>query len=60
MFAMLGFGVAVYTLYAAVTGAVYAKSGPGGEEIRRDESPGKFWTVIAIYGLLSLALVTVF
>jgi hypothetical protein len=52
--------VGIYTAYAALTGSVYAKSGPGGRLVSREESPEYFWTVIAIYSGLSVALLTVF
>jgi hypothetical protein len=60
VFKVLGLLVAVYTLYAAVNGAVYARSGPWGRTILREEEPRYFWTVIVIYLGLSVALVAVF
>jgi hypothetical protein len=60
MFKALGVLLAGYTLYAALRGAVYAKAGPAGRLVTREESSGYFWTVIAIYSALSLALLTVF
>jgi hypothetical protein len=60
MFKVLGLMVGVYTLYAAVTGEVYAKSGAWGRTVSRAESPEYFWVVIAIYAGLALALATVF
>ena len=42
MFKLLGILVALYTLYFATTGRVYAKSGPGGRTVSRDESPRYF------------------
>jgi len=60
MFTLLGVLVAIYTLYAASKGEVFAKSGPWGRWISRAESPRYFWVVISIYGALSLALLTVF
>jgi hypothetical protein len=60
IFKAIGIVVALYTLYAAVFGRVYAKSGPGGRTVSREETPGYFWTVIAIYAGLSVALLTVF
>ena len=60
MFRIIGVLVAVYTLYALFSGRVWAKKGPGAEEILRQESPGYFWTVIVIYFGLSLALVFYF
>jgi len=60
MFKALGILVAIYTAYAAVQGAVYAKHRAWGRTIRRSEEPRYFWAVIGIYGALALALVFVF
>lgn len=60
MFKLLGVLLAVYTVYSASRGAVFAKSGPGGRMVLRSESPRYFWVVIAIYAGLSLALLTIF
>jgi hypothetical protein len=60
MFNIPGVLVGLYTLYAAVTGEVYAKSGVWGRTVSRVESPDYFWVVITIYAGLSVALITVF
>ena len=60
MFKLLGVLVGFYTVYAAVAGSVYAKSGPGGRTIARADEPRYFWAVIAVYAALSAALLTVF
>ena len=60
MFKMLGLILGLYTLYAVVTGEVYAKSGTWGRTVSRAESPEYFWVVIFIYASLALALATVF
>lgn len=60
MFKLIGAALAVYVCYAIVNGSVYAKSGISGRNIAREDSPRYFWSVIAIYAVLSLALVTVF
>ena len=60
MFKALGFILAIYTVYAAFTGEVYAKSGASGRTVSKEESPTYFWVVIGIYAALSVALVTVF
>lgn len=60
MFKVLGLLVGLYTLYAAVVGEVYEKSGAGGRTVSRSESPKYFWVVIAIYAGLALTLVAVF
>ena len=62
MFKALGVFVALYTLWAAFDGKVYAKQSGlrGGRHIERAEEPRYFWAVIAIYGGLAVALMTVF
>lgn len=60
MFKALGLLVGLYTLYAAVTGRVYAKSGAWGRTVSRAKSPEYFWVVIAIYAGVALAMVIVF
>jgi hypothetical protein len=60
MFRVVGLLLSLYTLYAAVTGEVYAKSGAWGRTVSRAESPEYFWVVIAIYAALALALATIF
>ena len=62
MFKFLGILVGAYTLWAAFEGRVYAK--PLGlrqiELITKQDRPRYFWVVIAIYGCLSVALLTIF
>jgi hypothetical protein len=60
MFELLGALVGLYTLVAALKGVVHAKSGMWGRTISKRESPEQFWTVIAIYGALTVALLTIF
>lgn len=60
MFDVLGVLLGLYTLYAASTGAVYAKSRAWGRTVERQQSPTWFWVVIAIYGVLSVMLVVWF
>jgi len=60
MFKGLGVLLAIYTLYAICQGRVFAKSGVWGKTISRAASPHYFWAVIAVYSLLSLALLTIF
>lgn len=57
---MLGLLLALYTIYAVFTGEVYAKSGPGGRTVQRDQSPEYFWVVVVIYAGLSGALLFLF
>ena len=60
LFKLLGIAVAAYTTYAAVTGTVYAKSGVRWRIVTRTNASTYFWIVIAIYGALSVALLTIF
>lgn len=60
MFKMLGVLVAIYTLFSAYRGEVYAKHRAWGRTITRAAEPRYFWAVIGIYGLLGLALMFVF
>ena len=60
MFKALGTLVLLYAACAAVIGEVYAKSGAGGRTVSRDDSPGYFWGVIAIYLGLGLAMTLYF
>ena len=60
MFKLLGALVGGYALVAALKGMVYAKAGMWGHTISKRESPERFWIVIAIYGALSVALLTIF
>lgn len=60
LFRLLGVLVIAYALYAAWRGEVFARSGAWGKTVLREQSPRYFWVVIAIYGLLGLALLTVF
>jgi hypothetical protein len=60
LFKLLGVLLAMYTLYSALRGEVYAKQRAWGLTFRRTEEPRWFWTVIVIYAGLSVALLTVF
>lgn len=60
MFKLLGLLVIAYALQAAYKGRVYAKAGPGGRHVDREESPEYFWMVIVCYLGLGVALLTIF
>jgi hypothetical protein len=60
LFEILGLLVGGYTVYGVFSGRVFAKSGPGGRIVSRDQSPEYFWVVIVIYAVLSLALLFLF
>jgi len=60
LFHALAVLLAIYVLYAAYSGTVYAKDRWTGKAIHKSESPREFWTVIAIYAGLALALWFIF
>ncbi len=60
LFNGLGVLLAIYTIYATSQGEVFAKSGAWGKTISRMDSPKYFWTVIAVYSLLSMSLLIIF
>jgi hypothetical protein len=60
IFTTIGLALAVYTVYGAWSGEVYAKRGVWGRKIFRENSPVYFWIVISIYAALAIALVTTF
>jgi hypothetical protein len=60
LFDLLGVLLAIYTGYAAVTGSVFIRHRGWGRTVLRAEETGYFWTVIAIYGALSVALIAYF
>lgn len=60
VFTLIGILLAAYVLYAVATGEVIAKAGAGSRRVRRHDAPGYYWTVIAIYAGLAVALFTVF
>ena len=60
LFELLGALLGIYTVWAVFEGEVYAKAGPGGRKVSRDDTPRHFWLAIAVYAGLSLALLTVF
>ena len=60
MFRLMGVVVALYTISAIIRGEVYARDGPGGRTVSRIRSPEYFWTVIATYAALSIALIAFF
>ncbi|MFO1495162.1 MAG: hypothetical protein U1F26_10945 [Lysobacterales bacterium] len=60
MFKGIGVLLALYVVFAVLSGRVYAKAGMAGEQVHRQTSPAYYWVVIAIYAGLSVALCTVF
>ncbi len=57
LFKAMGLLLAGYVIMAVVTGAVYAKSGVWGRTLRRMDRPLHYWSVIAAYIVLSVALI---
>jgi hypothetical protein len=60
VFDMLGVLLAIYAVYAAWSGSVFARQGPWGRMFRRDEGQAYFWSIVAIYAGLSVALIFYF
>lgn len=60
LFDMLGVGVAAYTAYAAATGSVFIRHRAWGRSVLRSDEPRYFWVCIGMYGLLAVALITIF
>jgi hypothetical protein len=56
LFRALGLLLACYIVVAVLSGAVYAKSAVWGRTFRCAEEPLRYWSAIAAYALLSLAL----
>jgi hypothetical protein len=56
LFGALGLLLAGYIVVAVLSGAVYAKSGLWGRTFTRADEPLRYWSAIAAYVLLSLAL----
>jgi hypothetical protein len=60
LFKLLGVLVGAYAFLAALKGEVFARSGPWGRIVSRAREPAYFWSVILVYAVLALALLTVF
>jgi hypothetical protein len=60
MFKLIGVLLALYTLFAALKGEVYARSRAWGRTITKAETPAYFWVVIGIYAALSVSLFVIF
>jgi hypothetical protein len=57
LFKALGLLLAGYVVMAVLRGAVYAKSAVWGRTFRRIDQPLRYWSAIAVYTLLCVALV---
>lgn len=59
-FKLVGALLALYILQCIASGSVRVRAGLGSRTYEREMAPGRFSVAIVIYGLLCLALVTVF
>lgn len=60
LFDLLGALLGLYVVLAIVRGRVGAKDGWRLREYAREDDPVPFWTTIAIYALLAIALIVWF
>lgn len=60
MFKAIGVIVALYVAYCVYRGEVLVRSRAWGKRVARSEAPREFWLSVGIYGLLAVALLTVF
>jgi hypothetical protein len=60
MFKVLGVALLGYVLHCLYTGRTFAKSGMWGREFARDDAPFRYWSTVAVYAVLAVALMTVF
>lgn len=59
-FRLLGVLLGLYVAYGVANGEVYARSGAWGRTFRRDEEAWRYWSTIAVYGGLTVALLFYF
>lgn len=59
-FDLLGVVVALYVVYSVYSGSVVARSGIGWRRHERDVQPRSYWSVIVVYTVLAIALITIF
>ncbi|MGH8681021.1 MAG: hypothetical protein ACREVP_05885 [Burkholderiales bacterium] len=60
MFKILGSLLLCYVAHCLYTGRTFARRGAWGREYARDEAPFHYWSSVAVYALLAVALMTVF
>jgi hypothetical protein len=60
LFKLLGAALAIYTIHSFLRGEVYARSFALGKRVFKKDDPNYFLTVIAIYAVLSVVLMTLF
>ena len=59
-FKLLGAALVIYIDYALAYGQVYARRGLWGANYRRENDPWVYWSTIAVYAGLSVALLFFF
>ncbi len=60
LYVSLGLLLSAYVVQALMAGTVYGKSGLWGRMYRRDQSPFAYWSAVAAYSVLALALTFAF
>ena len=60
LFDLIGALVAIYVLYAVLTGEVVVKQGPGARRIHRNAAPRAYWLHVALYAALAVVVILVF
>jgi hypothetical protein len=59
-FKLLGAILVLYVAYALNSRAIYARRGIWGTTYRRDADPARYWSTLAAYTALSIALLFLF
>lgn len=57
---MLGGLVALYVVYGFFSGSVAGRSGIAWRRWEREAQPRMYWSVMIVYALLAIALITIF
>lgn len=57
MLAILGILLLGYVGYGILTGQVYGRYHAGGRTFTRDDDPWHYWSTLAVYSFLAVALI---
>ncbi len=60
VFKLLGAVLLIYTIHSFLRGEIYARSFAWGKVVYKKDDPKYFMTVIAVYAVLSIVLMTLF
>jgi hypothetical protein len=60
MFKLLGAFVLAYTVYGLASGEIYGRYRASGRTFRRVDEPFLYWSAIASYFVLGIALIFIF